>query len=291
MSNLLKYLGKKFVYTTEIIPPRAADLEPLNKEIIKLDSRITAVFVPDLPGASLYMNSLVCSIQLRDRDIEPVYQINCRDRNSLAIESNLLAAHALGIVNVSALTGEHPMRGDHRNLKTVYELDSMTLLKTIDYLNRGRDIAGNRLIKKTGFFMGSDLSVHSKPSAAEMYKTRKKITLGAGFFHTWPVYSVNNLKRFLNEYRELFREDLSQKTIVGLQTLTSIEQVNFLRRQPNHRIPTKTVKRIRESGNPREEGIQLTLEWIDKIKELNPAGIHLFSAGDTELTGEILNRV
>ena len=235
------------------------------------------------------MNSLVYSIHLKNKGLEPVYQINCRDRNSLAIESNLLAAHASGIVNVSAVTGEHPLRGDHGGLKTVYELDSMTLLKTIDYLNNGRDIAGNKLIKKTGFYMGSDLSIHSKPAAAQMYKTRKKSTVGARFFHTRPVYSMNKLKKFLDEYRKLFGEDLGGKTIVGLQSLTSIEQVNFLRKQPNHSIPTKTVKRIRESDNPREEGIQLTLEWIDKIKELNPAGVHLFSGGDAELTGEILN--
>ncbi len=291
MSELMKRLGNEFIYTTELIPPKVPDLQPLNKAISDLDYRITAVYVPDLPAASLCMSSFFCSLQLITQGVEPVYQINCRDRNSLAIESNLLAAYASGIVNVSAVSGEHPAGGDHVGLKTVYELDSITLLKSIDYLNKGRDIAGNTLLKKVGFFAGSDLSIHSNPAGAQLYKTRKKNAVGAGFFHTRPVYSIDKLSSFFDEYRKLFGEDLNVKAIVGIQSLTSIEQVNYLRKQPNHVIPVKIVKRIRESGNPREDGIQLTLEQIDEIKEINAAGVHLLCGGDAGLTEEILNRI
>jgi len=287
MSKLSKLLGKKYLTCLGIKP----DVKSLNKqinEIKKLAREINCVLVYDNPDASLSMNPLVCALDLAAHGIEPIIQINCRDRNVLAIQSNLLAASSRGLVNMQAVTGVYPLEGlsNHMGLKTVYELDSSSLIKTMGYMNEGRDIAGNKLGGKTGFFIGSDLSVYAKPILAELHKTRKKSMLGARFFITRPIYSADELDSFINRYYKLFKQELRNRVIAGVKPLTSMIMIDAVRRQPNQIIPRDVVKRIGESANPQREGMQYAIELMDEIKELNIGGVYLVDDGV-----EVLNRV
>jgi len=288
MSKLSSLLGRKFLYTVEILPPRNPDIKILYDTIDRLkkfSSRITAVNVPDLPNAMLFMNSLVCAITLKQNDIEPIYQITCRDKNSLSIESDLLAASAFDIENVIATTGDYPLsdNSNYKLLKMVYELDSTSLIKTLVFMNEGRDIAGDTLNNKTNFYIGSEISVDARPLDPEVYKTKRKLNTGARFLQTRSVFEIDKINNFLNRYESLIGEDVNNRIIVGLPVVYKQIKLPIM---PNH-----IKKRINESKEPLEEGVQITLENIDKIKDIDVGGINLISGGNIDIMERIIDQI
>ncbi len=296
MSKLSKLIGKKFIYTAEIMPPKGPDMKSFKKaeeEMKNYSDKITAVNIPDTPSAMLLMNSLVCSIYLKQNGLEPIYQVSCRDRNSLAIGADLLAASAYDIENVFVCTGDHPLTGtgDHRGVKAVYELDSTSLIKMLTLMNQGSDIAGNPLNRKTEFYIGSDISLIAKPMESEIYKTNKKLSMGAGFLQTRIVFDLSRIEVFLSKYETLLGEDIRNSIVASLYTISDFEQIKHLKNIPNLIFPRDIGKRIKDARDPLEEGVQITLERIDKAKELGIAGVNLYSGGSMKSIREVIKLI
>ncbi|MBU0763047.1 MAG: methylenetetrahydrofolate reductase [Candidatus Altiarchaeota archaeon] len=282
MSTFSKKIGKKFIYTTEVKPPRGTNTKPFIDEIkaIKKIKGLTSVNVIDSPSARLFMSSLGASIMLEKHGLEPIFQMVCRDRNSLALESDLISASAFGIENILSLTGDHPQRGasDHPKTQPVFELDSTTLIKTITLMNQGTNLMGQELDGKTNFFVGAALSPSSTPSEPEILKTKRKMDAGARFFQTQAVFQVKTVEEFFDKSDKILG-DIRPVVLAGTIPLVSEKMIAFLNRLPGIRVPEDVASRIAKSKDPVEEGISMTMDLIDGIKSQGLGGVHIMPVG------------
>ncbi len=296
MSKLSENFGKTFIVTGEIAPPRGPNLDEFNhelEEIKKLMPKLYGVNVVDIPGSLLLMSSLAASIILKQNDVEPIYQLVCRDRNMLALQADLIGAAAFGIENVLALTGDHPAckSSDHPGAKPVFDLDSTTLIMAMKAMNQGRDITGKELNMSTSFFVGAALSPGATPSDGEIYKAKRKLNVGVDFFQTQAVFEPSLIENFLDKYEKLIGEDLRDKILVGLVPLYDYDLVQFLRTIPGIIISDKTGNRIKNAPDPVEEGINIAAGYMDKIKEIGLAGVHLMPAGRVEALLRLIEEI
>jgi len=279
----------------EIAPPKGADTAKFIKELSELKKipHLAAVNVVDIPGSILLMSSLGGSIMVKQAGLEPVYQLACRDRNTLALESDLLSAWAFGVRNVLAITGDHPRckSSDHRGVKPVYDLDSTSLLYCINMLNNGKDMAGNKLYGATGFIPGAALTHTATPIEGELLKTKKKLDAGARFFQTQAVFNPHRLIDFLNSFEAQHDINIAGKTLAGLVALYNKEIIGFLKTIPNVVIPPDVEKRIMNSPDSFEESIQVLLEEIDILKDAGIGGVHIMTAGNMRVLLEVFDNL
>lgn len=295
MSKLSENLGKRFVITGEIAPPRGPDLTVFNEDVKsfkKLWGKLDAVNVVDNPGSMLLMSSLACSILLKENGLEPVYQLTCRDRNIFALESDLIAASAFGIENVLALTGDHPAchSSEHPEAFGVFELDSASLIKLIKNMNNGLDGAGRRLNAKTKFYTGAALAPGAKPIEPEIQKLKRKLLAGAGFFQTQAIFEPNVMGTFL-EKTERQIGDQRKKTTMSIVPLYSYDMYLFLTKIPGVIISEKTALKIKNSKNPVEDAVDMALTLVDQAKKMGLAGVHLMPAGKMKAFIKMFDRL
>jgi len=282
MSRLSERVGREFVLTTEVKPPRGPDTAKFMEElkVIKGLKEITAVNVIDSPSARLYMSSLGASIMLRQSGLEPIFQMVCRDRNVLALESDLISAAAFGIENILALTGDHAKAGasDHPNARQVYDLDSTSLIRVISMMNGGTDVTGKELNGKPGFYAGGAISPAVKPVEPEVLKVRRKLDAGAQFFQTQAVFDAAVIEEFMSKADELVG-DVRRKVIAGMIPLASEKMIAFLNRLPGIKVPDDVAKKVVSSGDPAGAGVGITLELIDRVKSMGLGGAHIMPVG------------
>jgi methylenetetrahydrofolate reductase (NADPH) len=282
MSRLSESVGRRFTVTTEVKPPRGPDTAKLLAELDAIAGmgKVSAVNVIDSPSARLLMSSLGASILLKGHGVEPIFQMVCRDRNVLALESDLLSASAFGIENILALTGDHPSRGasDHPHARPVYDLDSTTLIRTISMMNEGRDPSGVELNAKTGFYVGAAVNPGVRPVEPEVLKVKRKMDAGARFFQTQAVFEAEVIGDFMLKADSLVG-DIRSRVLVGLIPLASEKMIAFLNRLPGIHVPDRVARRVVGSSDPAAEGVSLSLELIDKVKELGLGGVHIMPVG------------
>jgi 5,10-methylenetetrahydrofolate reductase len=149
------------------------------------------------------LGSLTASVRLKSNGIEPVYQLTCRDRNRLALQSDLLTAYSLGTDNVLLLTGDHIQLGDHKQAKPVFDLDSVQLIEMAKGLEKGYDISGNRIENYIDMSFGAVVNPNFDPLDLQLMKMKKKIDAGAQFFQTQAVYDIKIFERFMNQAGQL----------------------------------------------------------------------------------------
>ena len=190
----------KFVITAEIGPLKGTDTTEVEEGAELLQGRVNAANVTDQQSSVMRLGSLAVCHLLKNKGLEPVLQLTCRDRNRLALQSDLLSACMLGIENVLSITGDLPSLGDHPQAKPVYDLDSVQLLWVIKRLNEGYDMVGNELKGKTSFFPGAVVTPMADTEAKrelQLIKMEKKIAVGAKFFQTQAVYDVDSFVNFM----------------------------------------------------------------------------------------------
>ncbi|HCJ67523.1 MAG TPA: 5,10-methylenetetrahydrofolate reductase, partial [Elusimicrobia bacterium] len=182
----------KFVVTSEVGPPKGWQIEKTLEEAEILRGKVDAINVTDNQSSVMRFGALATCHFLKDRGFEPVFQITCRDRNRLALQSDILNAAAFGIENLLLLTGDHPLLGDHKDAKPVFDLDSVSLIHTVKKLEDGSDLAGNKLEgEPPKFCLGAVVSPCAEPLEPQLFKMEKKIKAGAEFFQTQAVYEVD----------------------------------------------------------------------------------------------------
>ncbi|MBC7240333.1 MAG: methylenetetrahydrofolate reductase, partial [Chloroflexi bacterium] len=180
-----------FVITAEVGPPKGSDVNDFREKVNLLKGRIDAFNVTDGQGASMRLSSLAGCLVVLSEGEEPVMQITGRDRNRIAIQSELLGAYALGVRNVLAITGDYPTLGDNPNAKPVYDLDSVGILLAASSLMNGKDLAGNPLKgNPPKFYLGATANPNFSPLELELIKVEKKVSAGARFFQTQAVYDL-----------------------------------------------------------------------------------------------------
>jgi homocysteine S-methyltransferase len=265
-SRLSEKLGKEFLVSVEINPPKGIELEKV-KEGVKLLKKagIDAVNIPDSPMARVRISSIALAHILKEElDIESILHFTCRDRNLIGIQSELLGASALGIKNILALTGDPPSIGDHPQAKPVFDVNSEGLVMILNKLNNGTDYMGNPIGLATNFTVGVAVNPSAKNLEQEIEKLRRKIESGVNFIETQPIYNKESLERFLE------RIDIKLPPVLaGILPLRSSRHAEFLHNEvPGISIPKNIRERIRKSKDPKKEGIEIAIELIESIKDI-----------------------
>lgn len=286
MSKLREALeGGKFVVTGEIGPPKGVNIDNCLEDADNLRDRVVALNVTDLKSAVMRIGSMAVCAKLVERGLEPVYQLTCRDRNRLALQSDLLSAWALGIENVLCLTGDHPNLGDHAEAKPVYDLDSIQLLKATSTLNQGFDMTGHELDGNPDFFPGAVVTPVADPLEPEIIKMGKKVEAGAMFFQTHAVYQPENFKRFMDQVQQF-----KVPVIAGIVMLKSAAMASFMNsNMPGISIPDSLIDEMAETKKEdrRKKAVEITVRLIRQVKPLCQ-GVHIMPLGWDELVPEII---
>ncbi|MDI6864777.1 methylenetetrahydrofolate reductase [Thermodesulfovibrio yellowstonii] len=289
MSNLRKKLmNGDFVITVEITPPKGPDITGMVRKLEELKTMVDAVNFTDNPSARMRLSSLAaCKISM-DVGFEPVLQMACRDRNRLAIQSDLLGAHALGIRNLLVMTGDHPVWGDHKEAKPVYDIDSSILVKLVGNLNNGLDINGNKLNGKTEFFCGAVVNPNAEPLMPQLKRFEQKLKMGAEFFQTQMIFETEKLERFID-----YSKKFNTKVIAGIVLIRTKKMLHYLASKvPGVVMPCWLIEKIERLNDEDVEkfGVDFAGSIILNLMERKLCnGIHIMAFSKVEEVKKILN--
>jgi methylenetetrahydrofolate reductase (NADPH) len=287
-SKLQQTLEKKSkVITAELMPPRGGNPIRSLKIAQLLKDKVHAVNITDGSRAVMRMCSLSMSKLLLENGIEPVMQISCRDRNKIALQSDILGANALGIQNILCITGDSVKAGDQKNAKAVHEFESVRLLQQIQDFNEGIDPTFGKLVdEKTFIFAGAAADPGCRNEKSLKNRIKKKKEAGARFIQTQMVMEKENLIEFC----EKISNPLEIPVIAGVFLLKSYKNALFINKYvPGAKIPEKILNRLRDAKDPLQEGIRIAAEQAqDFINIAN--GIHLMAVKAEHLIPEILEK-
>ena len=287
-SKLQQTLEKKSkVITAELMPPRGGDPIRSLKIAQLLKDKVHAVNITDGSRAVMRMCSLAMSKLLLENGIEPVMQISCRDRNKIALQSDILGANALGIKNILCITGDSVKAGDQQNAKAVHEFESVKLLQQIQSFNKGIDpTLGELSDKKTHLFAGAAADPSCRNQRSLETRMRKKKEAGAGFIQTQMVMERENLMEFC----EKISNPLEIPVIAGVFLLKSYKNALFINKYvPGANIPENILNRLKNAKDPLQEGIQIAAEQAKDFISIAD-GVHLMAVKAEHLIPEILKK-
>ena len=287
-SKLQETLEKKSkVITAELMPPRGGSPVRSLKIAQLLKDKVHAVNITDGSRAVMRMCSLAMSKLLLENGIEPVMQISCRDRNKIALQSDILGANALGIKNILCITGDSVKAGDQQNAKAVHEFESVRLLQQIQAFNKGIDpTLGELSDKKTHLFAGAAADPSCRNQRSLETRMRKKKEAGAGFIQTQMVMERENLMEFC----EKISNPLEIPVIAGVFLLKSYKNALFINKYvPGANIPENIINRLKNAKDPLQEGIQIAAEQAKDYINIAD-GVHLMAVKAEHLIPEILKK-
>ncbi len=290
MANSLfeeKLLSNKFVVTTEIGPPKGADVSEMIQHIDLLKNKVDAINVTDNQSSVMRFPSLGGCLLVKEHGGEPVLQVTCRDRNRVALQADLLLAYSRGIVNVLCLTGDSIDVGDHKESKPVFDLDSVQLLKMIRTMEAGSDMAGVELKGVPKFCIGASVHPEADFIEPQLVKFEKKVAAGAQFFQTQGIFDLANLRRFMQ-----YAYQFNVKILAGIIVLASARMARFM----NDNVPGIIVAQTIidelagvEKGKGLQKGIEIAARLIRTIKEEKLChGVHIMAVGNESVVPDIL---
>lgn len=276
----------KFTVTVEVGPLKGTDTNEIDEVAEVLQGKVNAVNVTDQQSSVMRLGSMATCHLLKDKGHEPILQMTCRDRNRLAIQSDLLNAWVLGIENVLALTGDLPTLGDHPEAKPVYDLDSVQLLWVIQRLNEGYDIAGNELQGKPDFLAGAVVNPGAETEAAfelQLIKMEKKIGAGAKFFQTQAVFDVASFEKFARR-----AEQYKVPILAGIIPLKSAGMARFMNNNISGiSVPDEIVKRMAQTDDRAKTGVEIAAGTIKELRGMCH-GVHIMAMGWEKRVPQIL---
>ena len=279
MNSLLeKIRARKFVITTELTPPKGTDVSDLLAKADALRGLVDAVNLTDSPRARMAVEPKSVARLLIERGLEPIVQFTARDRNRLALQSDILGAALLGVRNVVFMAGDQPSHGDHPDAKPVFDLTTLQMLEAARSMNGGRDMAGNELKGATNLFLGATANPGGKNLDAEVENVRRKVGAGAQFLQTQAIYDADSLIRF----RSAAQLD-GVAFIAGIIPLKSAKMARWMNDNvPGIRVPDALITEMEAvAGNPDAElqtSIAMTTRIVEAIKP-HCDGIHLMMMG------------
>jgi 5,10-methylenetetrahydrofolate reductase len=275
-----KLQAGKFLLTSEIGPPKGIETKKILEDAELIRGRVDAINVTDLQSSVMRLGSLaVCSL-LKQKGFEPIFQLTCRDRNRLALQSDILSAASLSIENLLILTGDHTTLGDHPDAKPVFDLDSVQLLQVVKKLQQGTDMKGNKLegaLPK--FCVGAVVNPGADPLEPQIIKMEKKIEAGAEFFQTQAIYDIKVFENFLSKIKHL------KTTILGgIVLLKSAGMAKYMNKNvAGVFVPDNLIKEMEETKDKAAKSVEIASRLIKELKPLCQ-GIHIMPIGwDTKV--------
>ena len=280
-----KISAGKFVVTSEIGPPKGIETKMLLENAQLVRGRVDGINVTDLQSSVMRLGSLAVSFQLKEKGFEPIYQLTCRDRNRLALQSDLLSAAALGIRNVLILTGDHTTSGDHPEAKPVFDLDSVQLLQVAKGLEAGFDMKQNKLEGVSpDFFLGAVVNPGADPLDLQIMKMEKKIQAGAEFFQTQAVYDLKTFEKFLSKIKHI-----QAPVMAGIVLLKSAQMARFMNKNiAGVCVPDNLIKEMEEAKDKVAQSIEIASRLIKELKPMCQ-GVHIMPIGWDKIVPRVLD--
>ena len=275
MSRLSESLSRNAVtVTAELNPPKGTDLGSLFSAAESLKPHIAAFNLTDSAASRMTMAPIAVAHLLRDRGIESTLQIAGRDRNRLAIQADMLAAHALGVENLVCMTGDPPSGGDHPDAKAVFDLGAEDILRAASSLEAGKDLAGNALKDGPRFYRGAVTNVVVPDLGKEVARMEAKIASGAQFFQTNAVYEPAGFERFMARC-ETFRVPI----LAGIILLKSARQARYMtERIPGVAVPEHLIDELARASSPAETSVRMASDIVRAVAPMCQ-GVHIMAIG------------
>lgn len=292
-SNLQRVLSEgKFAITAECGPPRGSDPEIIRKKGTLLKDCVDAVNVTDNQTAIVRMSSVAACVLLLQMGLEPVLQMVTRDRNRIALQSDILGAYSLGIRNILCLSGDHQSFGSQPDAMNVFDIDSINLVHAVQVMKtQGKDMSGFDLSAPPQMFIGAAANPFADPFEYRVLRLAKKIDAGANFIQTQCVYNLPRFKEWMHQARE---EGLTEKAhiLAGVTPLKSEGMAKYMAKKvAGMEVPEPVIKRMANAPKKTaaEEGIKICLETIAELREIKGVhGIHIMAIEWEEKVGEIV---
>jgi methylenetetrahydrofolate reductase (NADPH) len=282
-----------FAVTAEISPPRGASIEGVTEVAKQIRDWVDAVNITDNQGSNVRLASWAGSLAAIGAGLEPVMQMTCRDRNRIALQSDLLGASALGIRNVLVMTGDHPKFGDHPGAKPVFDLDSVQLLWALRTMrDDGRLLSGRRLNPTPDCFLGAVENPFAPPVPFRAERLAKKVDAGAQFIQTQFVFDVAAFGQWMAQVRDLGLHERCH-ILAGVGAVRSRRALDYMREKvPGVHVPDEVYRRLTAVPADRfaAEGARLAAETVQQVREIKGvAGVHLLTAGNEQAIPDILD--
>lgn len=292
-SNLEKvFEAGHFAVTSELGPPKGTSTEAIVKKGEMLKPCVDAINVTDNQTAIVRMSSVAACKLLLDIGADPVMQIVCRDRNRIAIQSDVLGAVALGVRNILCLSGDHQSMGNHPEAKNVYDLDSIQLIYTLNKMREEKKfLCGEDVSGEVPLFLGAAANPYADPFEFRVTRMGKKIKAGADFIQTQPVFDVEKFKKWMQFVRD---RGLHEKAhiMAGVIPIKAAGMARYMRDNvPGVSVPNEIVTRIEGAKDAKEEGVQICVEIIEQLKEIPGVdGVHIMAVAWESIVPVIIER-
>lgn len=277
----------QFLVTAEVMPPKGGNPEHMLAMGQTLKGRVHAVNVTDGSRAVMRMSSWAAALLLQQQGIEAVCQMACRDRNRIALQADLMGAHALGLRNVLALTGDPVKAGDHPEARSVFDLESVRLLKLLEKLNFGVDSHDKPLTDGAlDLFAGAAIDPQSTSWSGLQRRFETKVKAGAQFFQSQLITDFDRLAKFMDQVAS----DYNRPVLAGIFLLKSAKNANFINRNvPGVNIPQTIVDRLAAAADPLQEGVKIAAEQVQAARQVCQ-GVHLMAVRREDLIPQILDQ-
>ena len=283
-----------FAFTGECGPPKGANVAHLVEKFQHLKGNVDAVNITDNQTAVVRMSSLAASHIMVHEGMEPNFQMVCRDRNRLAITSDILGAHALGIKNMLCLSGDHQTFGNHPQAKNVHDIDSMQLIKLVTTMrDEGKFANGDDIDVRPRLFVGAACNPFADPFDYRVHRLAAKIEAGADFIQTQCIYNMEKFREFMRRAVDM---GLHEKCYIlaGVTPMKNVGMANFMKKfVPGMDVPDAVIKRLKgvEKKDQAEEGIKFAIEQVEEFKEMEGiAGVHMMAIEWEHMVPEIAQR-
>jgi len=294
-SKLQKILDNgQFAVTAEIGPPKHSSAEGIRHHAEMMRDYVDATNITDNQTAIVRLSSIAAGVHVQSCGIEPIVQMTCRDRNRIAMQSDLLGAYSLGMRNVLCLSGDHQKFGNHPTSKNVYDIDSMQL---IYYLRRMRDeklfFSGEEIKEhEPRFFIGAVANPFADPFEFRVARLEKKVEAGAQFIQTQCIFDMERFERFMEMVRE---RGIHERVhiLAGVTPMKSWRAAKYIQNNVSGMIvPDELVERLKNAEDPKREGVEICIEQIKYIKEniKGVHGVHVMAIAWEEVVPEIVER-
>ncbi|MBT3878599.1 MAG: methylenetetrahydrofolate reductase [Candidatus Scalindua sp.] len=293
-SNLEKLLRKgEFVVTSELGPPRGASREAVEKKAELLKGYADAFNLTDCQTAMVRLSSIASGAILLDMGMEPVVQLTCRDRNRIAMQSDILGAAALGMKNLLCLTGDHQCFGDHPEAKGVFDLDSINQLDMFRQMRDEKKFQSGEDLKteEPKLFLGAAENPFADPFQYRAARLAKKVKAGADFIQTQIIYNVEKFEEWMSMVRAM---GLHKKVsiLAGVTPIRSLGMAKYMKKNvPGMDVPDELIKRLEGAEKKKAEGINICLEVIERVRKIEGvSGVHIMAVEWEEIVPEITER-
>lgn len=287
------FAKESYVITSEVGPVKGCIRDLGNGSVPQcmqeaefVRNHVAAINVTDNQSAVMRLGSLAASVKLKQNGIEPIYQITCRDRNRIALQSELLNACSLGIDNVLVLTGDHTTLGDHASAKPVFDIDSVQLIKIATDMQKGYDMMGHELTQAPDFAIGAVVNPNFEPLDLQLVKMEKKIHAGAMFFQTQTVYDAKLFEQFARR-----TEGFGVPIQLGIVLVKSAKMARYMNRNvAGITVPESWIKRLEDTpqGGAKRKCVEMTSDFLREVAPMCQ-GIHFMPLGWSDLVPAIID--